>query len=349
MSYENSTPRQVTGQENATEFERALAALNISPEFASNPWRAGHPWPPAVMFARAGHKVFPTAPDNPKQPRVKWLAAASTSPYTLATWQERFTDRDTGRSPNYALPTGREFGGLVVLDMDGEDGRQAIAQLSEMLGPLPERTLRVETGRPEGGEHVYMLCPTGEDELMNQAGVRGCHGLDVRGHHGFVTAPGSLNIKTGRRYRFADGCAPSDGCTIAVCPPSWWEWLPKKLFGDDGASAAPKRSTGTSTRSARVSRLHDRTSDLIGDGDGFGGFENPINLYAIRYFLRNGTRAPHWIVIDDLRELIREAPKGPGRQVDRYMSGDDLPRIVRRASEFVKSQVENEDRGFKYK
>jgi hypothetical protein len=144
--------------------------------------------------------------------------------------------------------------------------------------------------------HIYLLCPPGDDEPMNQVGVKGFHGLDVRAWHGLVTAPGSLNIKTGRRYRILDGCRlPVDGTPLplAVCPPPWWDWLPKKAPVDNSASVAPRnRCGGVSTRSARVKREHDPVSFLIGDGPGFNGFQNPISKYARDYFFAAGVDAP---------------------------------------------------------
>ena len=75
--------------------------------------------------------------------------------------------------------------GIVVLDIDvkgGRDGRPAL----EALGPLP-LTLTVRT--PSGGQHLYFALPPGVtvSNSVNRLGL----GIDVRGHHGYVLAPGS--------------------------------------------------------------------------------------------------------------------------------------------------------------
>lgn len=79
--------------------------------------------------------------------------------------------------------------GVVVLDIDvkgGRDGRPAL----EALGPLP-LTLTVAT--PSGGRHLYFATPPGT-EIANSVNRLG-HGIDVRGHHGYVLAPGSRTPK----------------------------------------------------------------------------------------------------------------------------------------------------------
>ena len=117
---------------------------------------------------------------------------------------------------------------------------------------------------------------------------------------------------------------------MAECPASWWAWLPKREHGDN---AIPRHSGKRVASSAGVQRRHDPGSLLIGDG--FGGFQNPIYKNAISYFFKAGIDAPAEPIIGTLRELVIEAPKDHGRDVSRYVSGPDLPRIVERARSFV--------------
>jgi hypothetical protein len=112
--------------------------------------------------------------------------------------------------------------------------------------------------------------------------------------------------------------------------------LPKKVFGSlsrtSGRSASPRRSS-----SHHIHINHDASSLLIGDGDGHGGFQNPIYKNAIQYFFGADIDAPAEPIITVLREMIEDAPKLPARDVTRYMTGADLPRIVERARAFVNS------------
>jgi hypothetical protein len=73
-------------------------------------------------------------------------------------------------------------GGLVVVDIDGTQGRQALAALQRAHRPLPP-TLTALTGR---GMHLYFQA--GEHRIGNSAGRLGA-GLDVRGRGGHVVAP----------------------------------------------------------------------------------------------------------------------------------------------------------------
>lgn len=297
-----------------------LTGLGIDPANAYLGFRARHPFPVAVRLAMLGFRVMPSRVDT-KVPYIGgWPKQATTDPAKLALWQRRY-------NPNWSILTGRE-NNLVLLDVDGEQGRADLAGLEAKLGKLP-RTVVNNSGRLGGGCHILLRPPAGNDDLRNQQPLTGTK-IDVRGWHGHGVIAGSLH-KSGQRYSWASGCAP-DEVEIAECPPAWWEWLPKK----NEEKSVVAREARSGVRAPAIKQKHDPSSLLIGDGEGFGGFQNPIYKNAIRYFLNVGVSASEAIIIETLREMIAEAPKAEGRDVSRYMEGDDLPRTVDRAREYVK-------------
>jgi putative DNA primase/helicase len=75
--------------------------------------------------------------------------------------------------------------GIIVLDVDGEDGEASLAALERAHGPIPETAI-VLTGK---GRHLYFSHPG--VPVPNR--VRVAPGLDVRGDGGYVVAPPSAH------------------------------------------------------------------------------------------------------------------------------------------------------------
>jgi hypothetical protein len=120
---------------------------------------------------------------------------ATIDPSQIRHWWERWPDANIG------IATGPS--GLVVLDIDGEDG---LALFKELAGN-PTETLLAKTGRPKG-LHLYY-----QGTGIPSSQVKGEH-FDVRGATGYVVAPGSVH-ENGTVYEFCNpNCPP-----IAV--PSW--------------------------------------------------------------------------------------------------------------------------------
>jgi hypothetical protein len=157
----------------------------------------------AKAYAQRGWLVVPL--HNPKQgkcscrrkdcsshgkhPRTEHgLKDGSTDPRQIEQWFTRWPDANLG------ILTG-QASGLVVLDVDGEDGKASLRALMSAHAPLP-KTLCVRTGRTGSdgkrkGCHYYFRAPT-EALIRNSAGILG-KGLDVRGEGGYVVAPPSLH------------------------------------------------------------------------------------------------------------------------------------------------------------
>jgi hypothetical protein len=313
-----------------THFESALAALGIDPEFAPQRFQAPHAFVNAALLGERGLRLMPS--NLKKIPMLKgWPERASADPAKLAHWQKKMDP------PCWSILCGRS-GGVFVLDADGPQGLADLARLEAELGPLPP-TWRVRSGRADAGEHVWLALPPGEDDLKNQQPLSGTR-VDVRGFHGQTVVAGSQH-KSGRRYEWLPGFSP-DNVPLAECPEPWWNYLPKR--GESAVGSARARRVGK----GHVVRDRAPNSRLIGDGPGFGGFQDSIAANARDYFFRAGVEAPAEIITASLRRMIVAAPKDADRDVSRYMDGPDLSRIVERARSFVVSVKEREREGYEY-
>ncbi len=131
----------------------------------------------ALRWAARGFRVFPLQIDSKDPLDMAWTEAATTEPAQIRAW---WTDPVTGveRANNIgALTTGR-----VVLDVDTKHGKPGLATFAA-LG-MEWDTLTVRT--PSFGYHaVYqgLETPVGHHPIGP--------GIDVRGHNGYVVAPGS--------------------------------------------------------------------------------------------------------------------------------------------------------------
>jgi hypothetical protein len=157
----------------------------------------------ALAYAQRGWLVVPL--HNPKQGvcscRKQGCSSPGKHPRTehglkdgtkdarqIEQWFARWPDANVG------ILTG-QASGLVVLDVDGEDGKASLQALTAAHAPLP-KTLCVKTGRAGSdgkrkGCHYYFRAPAGAP-IRNSAGNLG-KGLDVRGEGGYVVAPPSLH------------------------------------------------------------------------------------------------------------------------------------------------------------
>lgn len=154
----------------------------------------------ALRYAALGWLVFPCEPRGKRPATPRGLTDATVDAGQIEAWWQARPDA------NVAVRTGRESG-IVVLDVDGDDGHESLRRLELEHGELP-RTASVVT--PRRGEHYYFLHPG--EEVRNSAGVLGV-GLDVRGDGGYVLAPPSEG-SNGRRYE------PDERAPLAE-PPGW--------------------------------------------------------------------------------------------------------------------------------
>jgi hypothetical protein len=152
---------------------------------------AGEALAATLAYAGRGWPVFPC---RGKRPHVKnGLHDAATDRLTVERWWTRIWP-----GANVAIRAGSESG-LLVLDVDGEAGADALAALEREHAELGA-TVECLTGG--GGRHLYFAHPGGE--LRNSAG-RLAPGLDVRGDGGYVIAPPSRHSSGGRYEWSVDG------------------------------------------------------------------------------------------------------------------------------------------------
>jgi hypothetical protein len=156
-----------------------------------------------------------------KHPRTRHgLKDASRDTATIRRWLEQYPEANIG------ILTGPESG-ILVLDVDGKQGEESLAELSRRGFALPD-TYCVSTGR---GSHFYFEYPAGLD-IRNSAGKAG-NGLDIRGAGGYVVAPPSRHI-SGTVYRCGD-----PGKTLAPVP----EWLLSLIQGPSNSQTRQSATT----------------------------------------------------------------------------------------------------------
>jgi hypothetical protein len=160
----------------------------------------------ALSMAARGFRVFPLLPGSKEPPKgVAGVTRATTDAATIRAWFA------ADPAINYGVAAGS---GLLVVDVDGEQGEASLAKLEAEHGTLPA-TLTV--GSPSNGRHLYMR----GDDVSNSAGKIG-PGIDIRSAGGYVVGPGSYFANAERRpdkragwYAIANDVAP------AAAPP----WL----------------------------------------------------------------------------------------------------------------------------
>ena len=157
----------------------------------------------ALDYAKRGWLVIPL--HNPKQGvcscRKKACSSPGKHPRTEhglkdGSKDERQIERWFRQWPdaNVGILTGNESG-LLVLDVDGDEGKASLTALTALHGALP-KTLCVKTGRTDNdgkrkGCHYYFRIPAGAS-IRNSASILG-PGLDIRAVGGYVVAPPSLH------------------------------------------------------------------------------------------------------------------------------------------------------------
>lgn len=147
----------------------------------------------ALAYAAEGLPVLPLKP-NRKEPLTEHgCLDATTDSAQIRAWWECWPDANIG------IATGK---GLHVIDIDGPEGAETLAELCIEHGPIPA-TRGSRTGR-EGGRHLYFA--TNENLRSIKLGP----GLDTRGEGGYVVAPPSIH-PTGAVYT-------SNGEPIAAMP-----------------------------------------------------------------------------------------------------------------------------------
>ena len=207
-----------------------------------------------LRLASKGFKLIPLQ-DNGKEARIKWKETASSSVDVIKSWNAKWRDANWGAATGAAS-------GFVVLDVDGEDGKNSLAALVHSHGDLP-KTLTSKTGK---GFHYLFRAQ--KSPLPNRTGME--PGLDIRADGGYIVIPPSIH-PNGHRYQWVDA-----NTEVAELP----MWLESKIreksrkvestkatvrFTTDpaGEQGLSKRVISSGTRN---SRLHAEAGKLRGLG-----------------------------------------------------------------------------------
>lgn len=141
----------------------------------------------ALAYAENGWHVFPLQVRE-KKPLIKGgkgFSDATTDIADVSAWWSGQPNANVGLWPGPS--------GLVVIDVDGNEGRAAALK----LGAFAEPTLECSTGRADGGRHLYFRHPgfaVGNNDLAPS--------LEVRADMGYVVLPPSVH-PTGKVYSWA--------------------------------------------------------------------------------------------------------------------------------------------------
>jgi hypothetical protein len=176
--------------------------------------------------------VFPLLPRR-KEPAIQdWPNLATTDEAQINAWFDKWPEA------NYAILANEH---VCQIDLDPRNGaNETLARLEteepEFSSILNTRT--VETGRRDGGRHLYFRPPTGW-KLRQGANALG-PGVDVQLRHKYVVGPGSIHPDTGLSYRVLN-----PETEIAPLP----SWVILRLLGGwEEARGAEHLSTLSGTR-----------------------------------------------------------------------------------------------------
>jgi hypothetical protein len=256
----------------------------------------------ALEYAARGWLVVPL--HNPKQgvcscrkkncsspgkhPRTEHgLKDGSKDPKQITLWWEKWPDANLG------ILTGQESG-LLVLDVDGVDGKASLQTLTAAHGSLP-KTLCVKTGRTgtdgkREGCHYYFRAPAGT-AIRNSAGTLG-KGLDIRADRGYVVAPPSLH-PSGLLYEWL---APEQ--PLADAPP----WMLARLAEAKPAPEARRAQGKTIAKGGRNAAL----ASLAGSMRRRGMTPEAIEAALLK---ENDARCKPPLPTSEVREIARSVAR----------------------------------------
>jgi len=148
----------------------------------------------ALQLAARGLHVFPCAPGAKTPACAHGCRDATTDTVAIQAWWRSCPNFNIGIACGPAS-------NVFVIDVDGEDGEQALKQLEAAHTALPA-TVEVITSR---GRHMYFLWP--QVPVSNTVSKLAA-GIDTRGAGGYTISPPSLH-PSGRRYAWSVDSANS--------------------------------------------------------------------------------------------------------------------------------------------
>ncbi len=204
-----------------------------------------------------------------KQPAIpSWKAYQDRRPThdEITAWDIQYPDC------NVAVICGA-VSGLVVLDIDSEDGRLWLKKNGCVMPPTP----RAESS--PGKAHFYFQHPGGVVKNM----IRKIPGIDIKGDGGYVVAPPSIH-PSGATYRWIDGFSPAE-VEVALCPP----WLLELLEAPREEVTKAPQGGGDGTVTLHAPELDEDEDWVTGALRGVEeGLRNSTCARLAGYFLGTG-------------------------------------------------------------
>lgn len=133
-----------------------------------------------------GFQLIPL--DGKKPIKQDWPNNGTRDIETIAGWLKE--------GSNIGILTGLSSG-IVVLDIDGDQGRESLYSLNQSI-----KTFTVSTGK---GTHYYFRT---DQVFKNRVGI--LNGVDIRADRGQVVAPPSIHPETGTQYKIICDIPPAD-------------------------------------------------------------------------------------------------------------------------------------------
>ena len=186
----------------------------------------------ALTYADRGWAVLPLRGKLPAIPKAKGgrgVHDATTNSDTIKAWWEKYPDANIG------VATGRASG-FWVLDVDGDEGEQSLAELQGEHGPIPD-TVEQLTGN---GRHL--LFRFNGEQIKNS--VKILPGLDTRADGGYIVVAPSHHQGAGRPYIWEVDHDPED--TEAANAPEWLLELVAEKPSEVAATTDPYLAFGGS-------------------------------------------------------------------------------------------------------
>ncbi len=132
--------------------------------------------------------VFPCIPEQKKPLTKGWQEKSTSSKKQIRQWIQK------NPNANFGMPCDQ----YVVVDIDGELGKQTLSSLQAAYGPVDTFTVHTPHGK-----HLYFQKP--EKELKNSAGK--LPGIDIKTKGGYVLIPPSEI--DGKKYEVVDDSEPA--------------------------------------------------------------------------------------------------------------------------------------------
>jgi len=181
----------------------------------------------AIERGRAGFAVFPCWPRGKTPLTTNGHLDATRDEASICALWRRWPNANIG------VATGAPSG-LIVVDVDGDEGERLLARLEEQFAMLPP-TAESTTGK---GRHLWFELPEGCGKAPCSKGG----GLDIRADGGYTIAPPSVH-PNGKRYEWD----PESAEAFALAPQWLLEFARNRkavLKALDGPTAAEGASGG---------------------------------------------------------------------------------------------------------